>query len=329
MITTANSNCFRRSSFATVRLLLSFLFAMLFTHSEAQNKSSTGTLSIPNHVRKILFLGNSITYAGTFITEVETYLITEHPGIRIEFINAGLPSETVSGLSEEGHAGGAFPRPDLHERLQRVLDATKPQLIFACYGMNDGIYLPLDEERFRKYKDGITWLHDVAIKSGADIVHVTPPVFDERQGGHAGYAHVLDTYSDWLITQKSAGWKVADVHNPMKQFLDIHRAEDSTFALAEDGVHPGATGHWIIAKAILEYLNVSVPQTADSLKSILKDIKNGNEVYALVDQRQAFMKDAWLTYTGHTRPGMKNGLPMAVAKKKALEIDKQIRRLLK
>lgn len=329
MTTTANSNYLRRSSFATVRLLLFFIFVTLFVHSGAQNNSPKHTVSIPSHVRKILFLGNSITYAGTFITEIETYLITEHPGLKIEFINAGLPSETVSGLSEEGHAGGAFPRPDLHERLQRVLDATKPQLIFACYGMNDGIYLPLDEERFRKYKDGITWLHNMATKNGADIVHVTPPVFDERQGGHAGYGHVLDTYSAWLVTQKSMGWKVADVHNPMKQFLDRHREADSTFALAEDGVHPGATGHWIMTKAILEYLNVSVPQTADGLQSILKDIRNGNEIYALVAQRQAFMKDAWLTYTGHTRPGMKTGLPMAEAKKKALEIDRQIRRMLR
>ena len=50
-------------------------------------------------------------------------------------------------MSEEGHAGGKFPRPDLHERLDRALPKTKPDLVFACYGMNDGIYLPLDEAR--------------------------------------------------------------------------------------------------------------------------------------------------------------------------------------
>ena len=36
-----------------------------------------------------------------------------------------------------------IPRPDLHERLERVLTQTKPDLVFARYGMNDGIYLPL------------------------------------------------------------------------------------------------------------------------------------------------------------------------------------------
>src|ERR1041385_874446 len=104
--------------------------------------------ALPAHVKRVVFLGDSITYSGTYVAMVEAYFLTRRPDRVIEFINLGLPSETVSGLSEDGHAGGQFPRPDLHERLARVLKQTKPDLIFACYGMNDGIYLPLNEERF-------------------------------------------------------------------------------------------------------------------------------------------------------------------------------------
>ena len=87
---------------------------------------------------------------------LEAYFVTRYPGRTIEFINVGLPSETVSGLSEEGHAGGQFPRPDLHERLGRVLEQIRPDLVFACYGMNDGIYLPFNEERFEvQTRDGM------------------------------------------------------------------------------------------------------------------------------------------------------------------------------
>ena len=38
---------------------------------------------------------------------------------RYDILDLGLSSETVSGLSEPGHAGGAFPRPCLKERLER------------------------------------------------------------------------------------------------------------------------------------------------------------------------------------------------------------------
>ena len=71
---------------------------------------------LDSSVHKVLFLGNSITYAGNYITGMEAYYSAWHPQYAITFMNLGLPSETVSGLSEEGHADGRFPRPDLHER---------------------------------------------------------------------------------------------------------------------------------------------------------------------------------------------------------------------
>src|SRR4051812_8168051 len=77
-------------------------------------------------VKRILCLGDSITYGGLYIDYLDGFLSTRYPRQRWEIINLGLPSETVSGLSEPGHAGGKFPRPDLHERLTRALEKTKP-----------------------------------------------------------------------------------------------------------------------------------------------------------------------------------------------------------
>ena len=135
-----------------------------------------GQSLFPAQVKRVVFLGNSITYAGQYVTAIDVYYRTHYPNQPIEFINVGLPSETVSGLSEAGHADGKFPRPDLHERLERVLAQTKPDLVFASYGMNDGIYLPFDETRFQQYKEGIEWLHNEVVKTGASIIHLTPPV---------------------------------------------------------------------------------------------------------------------------------------------------------
>jgi lysophospholipase L1-like esterase len=290
---------------------------------------------IPEHVKRVLFLGNSITYAGSYVTDIEAYFVTHYPNRSIEFINVGLPSETVSGLSEEGHAGGRFPRPDLHERLARVLAQTKPDLVFANYGMNDGIYLPFDETRFQRFKDGIHWLHEEVVKTGAKIIHSTPPIFDEVRGKNAGYAAVLDRYSDWLISQRSsADWEVIDVHYPMKKVLEAHRKIDAEFsltgfALAEDGVHPGEVGHWVMAREILTYLGEKAVAKAPDVKAAIAVMPASEQILKLVIQRQLMMKDAWLTATGHKRPEMKVGLPLEEAKAKAAEIEKQIRALVK
>jgi lysophospholipase L1-like esterase len=280
-------------------------------------------------VHRILFLGNSITYEGTYITDLETYFIQKYPDRKVEFINAGLPSETVSGLSEPNHAEGKFPRPDLHERLARVLTLTKPDVVFACYGMNDGIYLPFDEARFAKYKEGLVWLHAEVVKVGARIIHLTPPVYDEQRGTAQGYAHVLDRYAEWLLSQKTAvGWEVGDIHFQMKRALEERRASDGSFTFAPDAIHPGPDGHWIMARAVLAFLkeqdaaNATTPQ--ESWESPV-----GDEVYKLVAERQKLMKDAWLTATGHNRPGMDKGITLEEAKKKYAVIEEQIRLLLR
>lgn len=308
--------------FAGVFLLLSSAVFSQNSLNRAEGYQSQ-PYRIPDNVKRIVFLGNSITYAGNYVADIEAYLKINYPEKQYEVINAGLPSETVSGLSETGHADGRFPRPDLHERLERVMTKIKPDLVIATYGMNDGIYMPFDEERFRKYQDGIRWLHDEVTKYGAGIIYVTPSVYDERKG--EAYANVLDLYSDWLLSCRySSGWNVIDTHWPMKKYLEDRRLIDSSFRYAEDGIHPDETGHFMMAKQILLYLGESEIAKADDMKSALSKHNNGDEVYVLIQKRQKMMKDAWLTYTGHLRPEMNTGLPIDEALQKYQEIEKRI-----
>ena len=310
---------------------LRFTFLILLVHVAV---TAHGQSLFPATVHRVVFLGNSITYAGGYVTYIDAYCRLHYPAQPIEFINVGLPSETVSGLSEDGHADGKFPRPDLHERLARVLTLTKPDLVFASYGMNDGIYLPFDEGRFKKFQDGINWLHDEVSKSGAQIIHLTPPVFDELKGGKKGYALVLDRYSDWLLSQRTTRkWTVVDVHYPMKQYLEAHRQVDTTFAmngfaLASDGVHPGEVGHWLMARSILAALGDKAVTRAGDIPSAVASIPNAVQALKLITDRQNVMRDAWLTATGHQRPGMAVGLPLNEARTKAAELDAQLRALL-
>lgn len=277
----------------------------------------------PKEVHRILFLGNSITYDGKYIVDLETYFTLHYPERHFEFINEGLPSETVSGLSEPGHADGKFPRPDLHERLSRVLALTKPDLVFVCYGMNDGIYMPFDDGRFAKFREGMLWLHKELAATGARIIHLTPAVFDEQHGGHAGYAEVMVRYSNWLLQQRdSLGWSVGDIHFPMKKYLLDRRAADPSFAYARDGVHPDSLGHWIMAKAVLSYLGEK--EDAESAGTAFEKYPHGLSVFRLVGEKQRIMKDAWLTTAGHKRPGMNVGMPLEEARKKEAEIDAEI-----
>jgi lysophospholipase L1-like esterase len=282
--------------------------------------------------RRVAFLGDSITYAGEYVDLVELFVRTTHPESKVEFINLGLPSETVSGLTEPGHAGGAFPRPDLHERLGRVLEKAKPDLIFACYGMNDGIYYPFSEDRFQKFKDGIIRLRERAQAAGVKVVHLTPPTFDplplkgrtlpagleEYRSPYEGYNEVLDRYSEWLLQQRANGWEVIDVHGPMNRFLAEKRAKNPTFILAGDGVHANSQGHWLIAREVLRDLGApSALISPETPVALLQLSPRAPEILKIVRQRQRLLKDAWLTEIGHLRPGMNKGKPLAEAQREA------------
>ena len=156
---------------------------------------------------RIAFLGDSITYDGRWPALVESALRATPQFADADIVNFGLPSETVSGLSEAGHAGGQFPRPCLHERLERVLTAFRPTLVLACYGMNDGIYLPADQSRFQAFQDGILKLKSAVEKHGARIIFITPPLYRpvKPSDDPNHYDAVLDGYAGWLVSRRASG----------------------------------------------------------------------------------------------------------------------------
>jgi hypothetical protein len=135
--------------------------------------------------------------------------------------------------------------------------------------MNDGIYKPLEDERFAAFRAGMVKLREKVSAAGARLVLMTPPVFDARpimartsdEGGarpFKGYDDVLAAYATWQVGQRASGWDVGDLHTLMAQQLEARRKGDPAFTFAKDGVHPGAAGHWVMAVALLRQLGVPV-----------------------------------------------------------------------
>ncbi|NBW96629.1 MAG: lysophospholipase, partial [Planctomycetia bacterium] len=273
------------------------------------------------NAKRIVVLGDSITYGGGWLVPVIAWL--EGEGWTGDVINMALSSETVSGLSEDGHADGKFPRPDLHERLDRVLRVGRPDLVIACYGMNCGIYQPLDEGRFAKFKDGMQRLHDAVEKAGARIIHLTPPVYDQRpdKDGPAGktdYDAVLDAYSQWLVSRRADGWIVIDIHGPMKELLATARAKEPRTVFAPDAVHPNEAGHWAFARGFFKGLGApgaAAKETPEHFAAFVPDVK----------RRMDVLRDAYLAAAGHQRPGVPSGQPLGEAEATARDLSESIR----
>ncbi|MFK8113048.1 MAG: SGNH/GDSL hydrolase family protein [Rubripirellula sp.] len=286
--------------------------------------------AFPVHAKRVLFLGDSITHAGHYITLIETHLRLTMDGSTPELINLGLSSETCSGLSEPEHP---FPRPNVHERIDRALAKLKPDVVVACYGMNDGIYYPLSEERFAEYRKGIQKIIQKVHASGAKLVLMTPPSFDalplKKQGKllpdgedvyswkaiYEDYDGVMRSYADWVLTQADKVEMVIDLHTAVTNYVTAKRKGNPDFSMSNDGVHVNHEGHEVLADAILAAWGF--PEARESSPALIE----------LVSKQQALMHNAWLSEVGHKRPGIKAGLPIAEAKAKSKEMETQIQAL--
>ena len=261
---------------------------------------------------RVAILGDSITFDGRWATRVEAALRSTTEFGDAEIVNFGLSSETVSGLSEPGHAGGKFPRPCLHERLDRILEAFKPTLVLACYGMNDGINLPLEATRFKAYLDGIVKLKTAVEKQGGKIIFITPPLHnaDKPSDDPNRYDVTLDTYGEWLVSRRADGWQVIDIRPDLKQAVAVEKTQNPKFIYAKDNIHPGEEGHRFIADSILR-------QIWPLLKLPGSPKLPNDGALAILSRRNALLKLAWLTKTRHTRPGVPAGLPLDQAEAQA------------
>ncbi len=307
------------------RRSLAFTFIMAFT---ALPLVAEEPLFRPD--QRIVFVGDSITFAGGYIDLIDAYLAATRPGEQYELINLGLPSETVSGLSEPYHP---FPRPDVHERLGRLLTKMKPAVVVACYGMNDGIYHPASEERFTRYQAGIDKLVKRCNEAGAKVILVTPPPFDPlanpkglvaADANEFGYrdiyknydAEVIAPYAKWIVERggRQDVAAVVDIHTPINKHLAAKRKQDPKYTMSGDGVHVNDDGHSAIAKALMQGLGYKDFQ----------EVKVDEKFLKLVRERQQLLRDAWLSEVGHKRPRVKAGLSLEEAEEKAAGLRKQM-----
>jgi lysophospholipase L1-like esterase len=258
-------------------------------------------------VQRIVFLGDSITQAGDYVTDIECWLLSQ--GQQIEVIDVGLASETATDLLPEENASHlkkfGFPRPSISARLDRALAATKPDLVVACYGMNDGSGLPNTDAGLKRFSEAITRLRDTALKAGAkQVVLCTPPIHDSA---HTPDPHEqnLVAFSQWLVSKRADGWTVVDIHSPMRRELDEIRKTNPSFQFQPDGVHPDRQGHWVMAREILtQFLGANLGN-ATSAESFFQS--NGPTIRSLVDQRRLILFSAYMGQIGHARPGVPGG----------------------
>lgn len=236
---------------------------------------------------RVVFYGDSITDQRLYTTFTETYLVTRFPKLNIDFVHSGWGGDRVTG----GGGGG------IDTRLKRDVFTYKPTVMSIMLGMNDASYKAFDQGIFDTYRNGYQHILDSVKKElpGIRLTLIQPSPFDDicqAPKFEGGYNQVLLRYADCvkeLAAKESTG--LANLNDPVVAVLKTANAADADLSkkIIPDRVHPGPSGHLIMAQQLLlawgapalvsaVTLDVAGKKTTQSQGAKVSDLKVGDTI---------------------------------------------------
>ena len=196
---------------------------------------------------RVTFYGDSITDQREYTEDVEEYVLTRFPAWKVNFHNAGVGGDKVSG-------GGAGP---IDLRLDRDVFAWHPNVVSIMLGMNDFYYQPDQPGIYSTYTNGYRHLVESLKKNdpGVRITLIEPSPYDDVTRTSSGNNAVLLKYSAFVAQlAQEQGAQVADFNTPVTDVLQAINAASPALApqVIPDRVHPQQGGHWIMAESLLK-----------------------------------------------------------------------------
>lgn len=283
-------------------------------------------------MKKVLFMGDSITDFGRHVAIIDAYLILNNQYGKYLIDNIGLSSENVCGLTEVEHP---FPRPNINDRVDAIFKTFTPDTVIVMYGINDGIYMPLNEDRERSYREGLTKLLNTLKSRRVKVLLCTPTYFDHKSvkspmltledysvgktGMYCDYDEVMERYSDIIKTEFADKVdKVIDMHSAMKNYI-IAKHNANPIYSSGDGIHPNPEVSYVMAQCILsEGLSIS-----DNIIDLRMD-KSFIKILKYVFHRDDLVHKYYKETVGHCSPYKDKYLPMDKLKNAVDKINKKI-----
>lgn len=215
---------------------------------------------------RVVFYGDSITEQRLYTTYAETYVVTRFPQLDVRFVHSGVGGDRVTG-------GWAGP---IDLRLGRDVFPYKPTVMTIMLGMNDGSYRAFDAKIFETYSTGYRHILD-SVKSTLPAIRLTlvrPSPYDDvtrPAGFEGGYNAVLVRYGQFVEDlAQTQGCRVADLNASVVTAMQKAVAADPETAkkMIPDRVHPGPSGHLLMAGALLKAWNAPATVAAVEIDAV-------------------------------------------------------------
>ena len=205
----------------------------------ATPKLGAESLLKPNDI--VAICGDSITEQKLYSVFLEDYFLMCQPVTGVQTIQFG-----ISGTGAK----------NLGDRTENNLSLFHPSVATVLYGMNDGEYKPLNDERAKAFRDNLTYSIQATKNIGVRSIIVGSPTCVDW----TSTPDRTKMYNETLASLTNIAREVAaqqgvvftDIHSTMRDVIAKARAVDPSFTIGGDGTHPGQIGHLMIAYGFLK-----------------------------------------------------------------------------
>lgn len=201
---------------------------------------------------KIAFVGNSITEAGYYGSNIWLYYMTRFPEQRITVYNTGIGGDVVG---------------QMNDRFDTDVLPKKPNYVMLTFGMNDTGYMEYNQagaDEFAKkkvqksYDDFLLIQAKLKAQPGIKPVMMSSAPYDETMQNKNNYFKgKFKAMEQIIVFQKEAaqknGWAYVDLFYPMTEINLREQKKKPDFTITgPDRIHPGRGGHLVMAAAFLK-----------------------------------------------------------------------------
>jgi len=227
---------------------------------------------------RVCFVGNSITNQGEFHHNILLYHITRFPNAPLVFFNCG-----ISGNKTE----------NVLSRMEDDILVNKPTKAVIMIGMNDvnrSLYsakpttnadtLKLREDAISLYKTNLAKIVSIFLERKIKVILQKPSIYDQTAvlptSNGLGVNDALKRCADFMgelaakySLQTVDYWTIMTNLNQQ-----IQEKDPSATLTSKDRVHPGPTGHFVMA---YQFLKTEKAPRYVSKMLVEKDVKSSNK----------------------------------------------------
>jgi|ERR1051326_872908 lysophospholipase L1-like esterase len=272
-----------------LKLILSsaFLALALISRTLAQQPIDSGLekfkpLPAPKYSRLFLKKGDRLAICGDSITEQKMY-----SRIMEDYLTMCVPQLDIT-VRQFGWSGEKAP--GFLARMTNDCLRFKPTVATTCYGMNDHLYKPYEEQIGKTYREKSAAIDEAFKANGVRMIQGSAGCVGKMPTWVKSANGTVDDLNLNLCTLRNIGIELAekekvrfaDVFWPMMVAgAEARKNYSPDYAISgKDGVHPGWAGHTVMAYAFLKAfgLDGEIGKLTVDLKSNKMKPSEGHEV---------------------------------------------------